>query len=325
MLTPKQIQEQRIKRAQLKKQRVERSKVEQLDGSIIEDSTPNSLKLRGQQRIGSLLIKQARKISKFVIPQLLQITQQYALDKFKEQQNNISTEELKQQFCSPQLPQLIEQRNKLTDYLNNTGQKLDSLSITIEFGSTFASLLQGIITGLKTAKTTANIAMSFIPVGLPGAVPSVINTVGDIADNATFNADGSPKLPPLTITASQVSPAVAMVQNVILKSVNQLSIIDQLILLCDPYANLNPLSDSILETANISKLAEQTENQTTYKGFILEIETKEYTKRVNQNRAVGKNKDGIVMISTPYSFASDPQILIEELKYIIDKDDLKAY
>ena len=31
------------------------------------------------------------------------------------------------------------------------------------------------------------------------------------------------------------------------------------------------------------------------------------------------------MIATEYSFASDPNVLIRELKFIIDRDDLKAY
>ena len=82
------------------------------------------------------------------------------------------------------------------------------------------------------------------------------------------------------------------------------------------------LIDSIVNES----LAEASQNDgTTYKGFILEIETKPYTDRVNQNRAVGKNKSGIVLITTDYSFASDPQVLITELKFIIDRDDLKAY
>ena len=72
-------------------------------------------------------------------------------------------------------------------------------------------------------------------------------------------------------------------------------------------------------------LAEISENESTYKGFILDIETRPFTDTVDQNRAVGKNNSGIIMISTEYSFASDPKVLIDELKYIIDRDNLKAY
>jgi hypothetical protein len=46
---------------------------------------------------------------------------------------------------------------------------------------------------------------------------------------------------------------------------------------------------------------------------------------VNRYRAVGKNQSGIVLIQTELSFTLEPQILINELKLIIDRDNLKAY
>jgi len=57
----------------------------------------------------------------------------------------------------------------------------------------------------------------------------------------------------------------------------------------------------------------------------LEIETRAFTPRVDQSRAVGKNNQGIVLVTTDYSFASDPNVLIDEIKFIIDRDNLKAY
>ena len=62
-----------------------------------------------------------------------------------------------------------------------------------------------------------------------------------------------------------------------------------------------------------------------YKGFRLEIEEKPYTDTVSQNRAIGLNQSGVVLIATNYSFASDTNVLINELKFIIDRDNLKAY
>ena len=58
---------------------------------------------------------------------------------------------------------------------------------------------------------------------------------------------------------------------------------------------------------------------------MIEIETIPYTPTVNRYRAVGKNQSGIVLTQTDLSFTLDPQILINELKLIIDKDNLKAY
>lgn len=326
-LLPKQIEELRAKRAQVKKDREERLALEATDTEALSNAVTEDSKPQGQQKLGSLILKQGQKLSKFVIPLVLNLLKKYAVDQVQQEIESqvLSPEELKTKFCPADLPSIIQKRNDAVDYLNKTGARLDSLSITVDFGSDFASLLQGLITTIKTVKTAANIALSFIPIGIPGIVPSSINTAGDAADKLVFNADGTPRIPPIKITASQVSPAVASTQSTILKCVDLLGRLDILINLCDPYANLTPLSDSINNVIANEALAEVSANETTYKGFILEIETKAYTDRVNQNRAVGKNKSGIVLIATEYSFASDPKVLITELKFIIDKDDLKAY
>ena len=101
--------------------------------------------------------------------------------------------------------------------------------------------------------------------------------------------------------------------------------LDELILLCAPDATLVATSDTIDGIVETQLIAENTETGNTYKGFVLEIETRAYTPKVDQNRAVGKNNQGIVLITTDYSFASDPNVLINELKFIIDRDNLKAY
>lgn len=101
--------------------------------------------------------------------------------------------------------------------------------------------------------------------------------------------------------------------------------IDEIITLCSPNATLENLSSDVLATVAVQLSAGETEDGSLYKGFRLEIETKKYTDTVNQNRAVGKNNSGIILIATEYSFASDPNVLINELKFIIDRDNLKAY
>jgi hypothetical protein len=324
-LVPKQIEELRARRAQAKQEKQERLANESLDTEVIENSVAEDQKPKFN--IASIILKQGQKLAKLFIPLALNLVKQYGVDKLKEEidKQDISPEELKEQFCSIDFDTLIQKRNDAVGYLNQTGAKLDSLTFTVEFGAGFGNLLQGLITRIKQGQTIANTAMSFIPFALPGAVPAAINTAGTIADNLTFNADGTPKLPPITITASQVSPAVASTQSVILKCVALLEQLDLIILFCNPNATLDPISDSINQVVETEKLAEESDNQTTYKGFVLEIEEKPFSNSVTQRRAVGKNKSEIVLIATEWSFASNPNVLINELKFIIDRDDLKAY
>ena len=327
-LTPSQIEEIRAKAAKRRELLSGKLSLSSFDTSALVNATPNNLKVQGQQRLSSLFLDQGAKLISKVIPNLEENLSKFGITDLENQINGegVNIEELKQQFCptKPELDRLILQRNNLVEYLNGVGVTLDRLSTTVEFGAGIATLLQGIINTLNTGKTLAQIALSFIPLA-PGAATTAIDTTGDVIDKLTFKEDGTPRLPPLTIIVSAVSVSIATVQAIILRIVLQLEQLDLLINLCDPNATLTDTSKSIQDTAANELLAENSQNDTTYKGFILEIETKPFTDTVNQNRAVGKNKSGIILIATEYSFASNPNVLINELKFIIDRDDLKAY
>lgn len=327
---PKVVVKERKQKEQLKKDRVEQEELTSTDIEGINNAVAEDQKPKGLQKLGSLVLKQSQKLSKFVIPLAFNLIKEYGIDKLEvaleEESDNIDElkEQLKEEFCTVQLPKIIEQRNNAVDYLNNTGKILDSLTLSVDFGASFAKILEDLIKILRGASFTINQASKTIPL-IPGAVVSAVNDLNTIADTVTFKSDGTPNIPPLKITAGQVSPAFATVQNTIVRCVDLLDKLDILITLCNPDASLTGISDSINSIYENELLAQSSENDGTYKGFILEIETRPFTDRVNESRAVGKNKSDIIMISTEYSFASNPQVLIDELKFIIDRDDLKAY
>ena len=65
--------------------------------------------------------------------------------------------------------------------------------------------------------------------------------------------------------------------------------------------------------------------QTEYNGFILAVETQEgeTNKDLKRRYAVGKDSQGVVVVRGEPSYASSDQILINELIFTIDKNDLK--
>ena len=327
---PKEVVKQRKIKEQLKKESVEQSELTSTDIDGINNAVTEDSKPTGLQRLGSLILKQSQKLSKFVIPLAFNLIKEYGIDKLEaaleEESDSIDElrEQLKEEFCNVQLPQIIAKRNNAVDYLNNTGRILDTLTISVNFGASFAEILETLIKILRGASFTINQAAKAIPL-IPGAVVSAVNDLSTIADTITFKPDGTPNIPPLKITAAQVSPAFATVQSTIVRCVDLLDRLDILITLCDPNANLTGISDSINTVYDNELIAAATENDGTYKGFILEIESIPFTDTVNKNRAVGKNRSGIILISTESSFASNPQVLIDELKFIIDRDDLKSY
>jgi hypothetical protein len=88
---------------------------------------------------------------------------------------------------------------------------------------------------------------------------------------------------------------------------------------------LIPLNPDLKEIARVQQEASQTLNDTTYQGFIIEIEEVPFSPTVNRRKAIGLNSQGIKLIETELSFTTDTELLINELKLIIDRDNLKAY
>ncbi len=102
--------------------------------------------------------------------------------------------------------------------------------------------------------------------------------------------------------------------------------------------DIESLSDSDLDTELnnilndeesdlIGELQSSGENSTnTYNGFVFEIlidknNTTKFTKRY----AVAKSPSGIILLKGEPSFSSSTEVLIDELKFIIDRDNLKAF
>ncbi len=123
-------------------------------------------------------------------------------------------------------------------------------------------------------------------------------------------------------TLSSASLVISITGQYVLKAKETLSIIDSYIKKCNKEANLDPISKIIDDVANSQLQASQSQNQTTYKGFIIEIEEVPYTPTVTRRRAIGKDTSGIVLIQTELSFTTDSQTLINELKFIIDRDNV---
>ena len=232
----------------------------------------------------------------------------------------------KEDLCptSLTLDKIITERNGLVDYLNNTQDKLNITVKGINITGTTAESLQttsNIIRATNLIATAAATVLLFIP----GKIILAINTLESFRQTLITANDGNSKISPLVAVVNNVNIPLNALSALITQLVLALGQIDEVISVCRPNATLTNLSPEVLLTVALELSAEVSENEFLYKGFRLEIETKPYTDAVNQNRAVGKNQSGIVMITTEYSFASDPNVLINELKFIIDRDGLKAY
>ena len=290
-------------------------------------------------------------VLKFCLPTLFNMAAQAGIDKLQQEKQKLldkaiaeaqakgitplpteitaeEIENLKSTYCpSPiVLNSLLNQRNGIVEYLNNQQVKIDNITTIVNLTSDTANFLQTTSQIIDLSNVIINQASKAIPL-IPGAVVSFMNDLNSINKQLVFESDGTPRIPKLRTSANNISMPLNVASEQIVKIVNILGAFDELIALCNPALvnSLTPLSPSVLLSTATQIIANNTDNGSTYKGFTLEIETRPYTDTVNQNRAVGKNADGIILISTELSFASDPNVLIDELKYLIDRDNLKAY
>jgi hypothetical protein len=275
----------------------------------ILNAVPTSLKLTGTAKVPKLILSLGIQISTLLLPQALSLLQKL----------NVCPTDAK-------LREIINTRNGIVRSLNNISKTLSVLTKIIDGINTTISTLTGIITGLQIAKTAVSAAAKAAPV-IPGAVPATLSDLGDLINKLTFSTTGKALIENYKSIVASASLSISMVNGYILQIITVLNSIDNKIKACNKYVSndLSTISPDLIKIADLQKQAEKTQNNTTYNGFVIEIEKVPYTPTVDRKRAVGKNQDNITLIQTALSFTTDDQILIEELKLIIDRDNLKAY
>jgi hypothetical protein len=230
---------------------------------------------------------------------------------------------------SPTIIKIITIRNGLVVSLNSIGKQLNNVTQAITSLSTFLSLTEIVLTSLDTVKTLLSAGSKFIPSppGVPGVITSGLADLETIIRKKLFTPIGEARLPKIAGSIAAAAIPISIINIYIQQLVGILSALDIKLKQCvpDKVNDLTSLSDTIISISAQQTLANQTINETTYNGFLIEIETVPYTPTVNRYRAVGKNQSGIILVSTELSFTLEPQILINELKLIIDRDNLKAY
>jgi hypothetical protein len=82
-------------------------------------------------------------------------------------------------------------------------------------------------------------------------------------------------------------------------------------------------------SAELTALTTQQSNQLSpiiinVNGFEMGVETEATTNTLKRRRAIARDKNGVVMLKGEWSFSSIDQILIDELTFYIQQNNLKA-
>lgn len=216
------------------------------------------------------------------------------------------------------LQRAIDKRNRLTSQLNQ-------IFITLATNASLAYIFQQLSLAFKQVK----ISVSSIPlplgspsgIGVPYAVVSKIQEIEDLLKNLDKEFDKSSK----NLLISLIFLLAALIIILLI-----LSLIDQSIEKCvseNEFKNLDlvEINQQLLDISQNQSLEGQPQ-EAFIQGFeISVIDTNSGVGDLRRRQAVAKDSRGIIIVRGKPSFSAADQILIEELKYYIQSNNLKAF
>ena len=279
-----------------------------IDINTILNAIPEDKKVKGLQKLGQILIQKGTELDSQLPSSITNLVSQFTPGSCPD---------------PAILQSIVEKRNNIVGKLNTVGQSLNVVTSTYTGVSSFLDVVLFSISNLKNIKTGVSIAAKAISFGLPGAIPAALSDLEDATDRLTFDNLGNSKLQQQKDRIDSLIIPIAIFSKTIQNITNLLNSLDTLIIGCNPTSTLDSLSDTILQTANSQTQADV--NDGSYKGFTFTIEEVPFSPTVNRIKAIALNQGGIPLLETPLSFTTNRQTLIDELKLIIDRDNLKPF
>lgn len=272
----------------------------------------------GQEKIAKLILDKGQDLILSLVPSITQIADQAGIKNIGQPDMIIPN------TCLPsnEIQKLVTSRNNLYSKLISTSRTIENLSKPVDFLNKVVTTTSATLTTVSSIRKATNIGITFIPSppGTPGSVISTLNNLKDLEESL------KPKINKAQITITSISLALDFTNEIINNLLTLLKTIDKYLTKCGGEAPpaLNDYLSKVEQTYNQIP-TEETQTTNIYQGFILEIIEEPYSPTVNRRKAVAKNNNGIILLQTPLSFTTTSQVLIEELKLIIDSNNLKAY
>ena len=223
------------------------------------------------------------------------------------------------------LQSILDKRNNIVGFLNKFGLFLDTTTKTYAGVNVTFNTLLATIRGINLSRIATSTAAKAIPFGLPGAIPALLSDLGDLSDKLTFDSLGESKLAKIKNGLDTLNIALTVVSSFIKSIIGTLNSLDVLLASC---LNENQKTQLVSVASNLVKITTdnaQSIDDSTYQGFIFQIEEVPFSSTVTRKKAVAFNQSGIPLLETQLSFTTNEQTLINELKLIINRDNLKAY
>ena len=226
------------------------------------------------------------------------------------------------------LNDIINQKNQLVTALNKTMTLIDSTT-------KFVGITE--IT-LKSLNITLQIILNF-PAPIPPGLPiSVVTTIQQIAKKLEGVISKSSKL------IEEILVILVVLKISLYTLIEILNMLDKLIQHC--YTEIDqttstrsestnnslstpppliPINTSlILSTNQVKKDQDIVDEPQTVNGFTFDVETEVTESKIKRRRAIAKSSNGTILLRGDFSFSSIDRILIDELIFYIQQNNLKS-
>jgi hypothetical protein len=271
----------------------------QLDRKQIKEISKNKkdLSYYAEEKLSN----QINTLKNTLIPSVLTMVASFGLTQISNYTPDKLPSLLDQSTCPTisELDDLIKRKNKLVKQLENSLKIIDITTKTL-------GITQGVISVLQI---TLNIAELNPPITNP--IPLGVSKRLD----QTISKLSSVNIGILSI--------LVILRQVLIQAIQILNLLDQLIQKCYPEAEQLRLS-SELTILTTQQSNQQSPIITNVNGFEMGVETEITEKSLKRRRAIARNKQGVIMLKGEWSFSSIDQILIDELVFYIQQNNLKA-
>ena len=295
-----------------------------LDKEIIDTSLPEVEDIKELTKnkkdfrwhLNQKLIDLLNRLKNVLLPIILAMIAKFGVTKVQEliKQGKNKAEDVPNKICPPkeEIEKIIRRKNKFVKQINNSLKLIDTTLTVLGIARSFISIAIGIVRGI-------DIAQLLLPTAIPGLTAGAITKVDDVKKSVQDRS---------IITKQSIDGTIGilnLLRITLTQIVNYLGLLDSLIQDCLPDIEIE--QEQI--AAELIALTQEQSNQqspvvTTVNGFTMGVETEVTTNPLKRRRATATNPSGVVMLRGEYSFSSVDQILIDELVFYIQVNDLKA-
>ena len=249
------------------------------------------------------------RLKTLVLPQVLQLLVAFGIGKAQDALGK-KLDELGSS-CPADLETLngiIRRKNQLTKMVQQIFDTLDTIRVGVD-------AVNQVVTVLDIVLQVLNPLVALLPVAGFGAPdpPKILLTPGGVLDKL------DKIIGKLKLTTSGALVILSIVIALLGKILQLLALLDSLIQKC--YIE-GAIPNQTIDPTLLGPPDDDSEKSVN--GFTFAVESEPGNLKIKRKRAIAKNQAGITLLKGEWSFSSNDQILIDELVFYIQQNDLKA-